>query len=245
RKASIDFSHSASSGEARLIRYESCATTARMPASSCRCWNRSTCSGGIGLAFHWLLFLVKICTASQSTFSARSIALSTPPAIDICAPKSSMLRSISPLHMRRHRSAALSRLSSSEQRVHPLPVEPEGAPLGRQQQRAPQQRRLCDHQVQQLVVRHLALGEPQFPVGPAALRQRLAGRQTRAPQYVGQLLAREALLEVVAPHVLDPSLLKILLSLATARSRRMDVDLDVVRHLPDPLPSGSIPCPTW
>src|SRR5690606_3010041 len=60
-----------------------------------------------------------------------------------------------------------------------------------------------------------------------------------------QLLAREALLEVVAPHVLDPSLPTILLSLATARSRRMDVDLDVVRHLRDPLPSGSIPCPTW
>src|SRR3989304_2185463 len=40
-----------------------------------------------GAARHWLLFLVKICMASQPTSSPRRKALSTPPAMDMCAPR--------------------------------------------------------------------------------------------------------------------------------------------------------------
>src|SRR5512136_2711066 len=39
-----------------------------------------------GAAAHWLLFLVKICMASQPTCSPRSKAVSTPPPMDMCAP---------------------------------------------------------------------------------------------------------------------------------------------------------------
>jgi len=39
-------------------------------------------------ARHWLLFLVKTCSASQPTIRARSTAWSIPPAMDICAPNS-------------------------------------------------------------------------------------------------------------------------------------------------------------
>src|SRR5512137_1671510 len=39
-----------------------------------------------GAAAHWLLFLVKICMASQPVCSPRSKAVSTPPLMDMCAP---------------------------------------------------------------------------------------------------------------------------------------------------------------
>src|SRR2546428_238981 len=41
-----------------------------------------------GAANHCMLFFTNTCIAVQPTDSARSIALSTPPAIDMCAPSS-------------------------------------------------------------------------------------------------------------------------------------------------------------
>src|SRR5581483_5630128 len=60
-----------------------------MPDSAQRPRKRSAASGAIGLAFHWLAFLVKIWQAVISQASARSISRSCPPATDICAPSSS------------------------------------------------------------------------------------------------------------------------------------------------------------
>ena len=58
-----------------------------------RAWNRSTSSSVIGRACHWLLLFVNTCSASQPACTARSTALSKPPAIDICAPSRTMIHS--------------------------------------------------------------------------------------------------------------------------------------------------------
>src|SRR5512147_44657 len=57
-----------------------------MPVSSTRRRNAVTSIGSSGLPFHWLAFLVKTWSASQPCSCARSTALETPPATDMCAP---------------------------------------------------------------------------------------------------------------------------------------------------------------
>ena len=54
------FSHISSFGDARLIRYESCATTNPISLASTRARKLSAASSAIGFAFHWFAFLVKI-----------------------------------------------------------------------------------------------------------------------------------------------------------------------------------------
>src|SRR5688572_4203647 len=57
-----------------------------MPEASMRRRKARTSAGSNGRPFHWLAFLLKICSASQPCTTARSTALATPPATDMCAP---------------------------------------------------------------------------------------------------------------------------------------------------------------
>src|SRR5262245_27548775 len=86
----MDRSRTASSGEARLIRYESCATTQATSLAARRSRNAVAASAAIGLADHWFAFLVKIWQAVMPKATARSIASACPPAIDMCAPNKRM-----------------------------------------------------------------------------------------------------------------------------------------------------------
>jgi hypothetical protein len=63
------------SGLPRLIRYESWEIGWVMPSVSMVSVKSRTSSSVSGLARHWLLFLVKICTQSQPSAAAISTAL--------------------------------------------------------------------------------------------------------------------------------------------------------------------------
>ena len=73
--ASIDFFHNSSSGEPRLMRYELCAIGCVTRNSSSAPPNAAQSASVIGLARHWLLFLVHNCTQSQPAAWAARTAL--------------------------------------------------------------------------------------------------------------------------------------------------------------------------
>src|SRR5262245_2228217 len=83
-----DFFRRASSGAAKLYRYESWATIVLRPVRRFAAWKAAISSLPSGLLTHWREDLVKICTVSQPTSLPKRRALSTPPAIDMCAPNS-------------------------------------------------------------------------------------------------------------------------------------------------------------
>src|SRR5262245_33023268 len=81
-----DFFRRASSGAAKLYRYESWATIVLRPVRRFAAWKAAISSLPSGLLAHWREDLVKSCTVSQPTSLPKSRALCVPPAIDICAP---------------------------------------------------------------------------------------------------------------------------------------------------------------
>src|SRR5713101_1519320 len=77
-----------SSGAPRFSRYESCATTIRMPVSACARLKAAASSSVNGFEAHWREDLVKIWMHSHPASLPRARASLTPPAMDMCAPRS-------------------------------------------------------------------------------------------------------------------------------------------------------------
>ena len=71
-----------------MQRYSAWQTTPPMPASARRALKRSTDSGLCAVGFHIRGLCVNTCTQSPPIASIRSIAVSMPPAEDMCAPNS-------------------------------------------------------------------------------------------------------------------------------------------------------------
>ncbi len=130
---------------------------------------------------------------------------------------------------------------TGEGRSQSLPIRADYGLVVDDDDRTAQERRLLDHQVDQLVVAELALGEPKRPVGPATRREQVARRETRAPEQRDQLLAREAPGEIVPALVGDAPLPEELLSPTAPGSGGVHVDLDCRKLILLPLGHPLLP----
>ena len=124
-----------------------------------------------------------------------------------------------------------------DQRFQPPRVKPDDYLVISHDDWAPKERRLGNHQVQQLIVAHLAARQTQITVGTAARGQHITRPEPGAGQERGQLVPCETVLEEVARPVADPTLLEELPSTTAAGSRRVNVDIHGAL-LPSAKPGG-------